>query len=80
MIVVKRRSGRQSGEALPARTELAANNVFTFLTDAPAAVNANGAVWFKDSVLYGSTDKDVAAEFEIQLPGVTTLSAEDIVL
>ncbi len=66
--------------AIDARTGLTANDVFTFLTDAPMAANANGAIWFKDGVLYGSTDKDAAAEFEIQLPGVTILSPKDIVL
>lgn len=42
--------------------------------------NANGAVWFDSGVLYGSTDKDFDAEFQIDLTGVASLSAADLIL
>lgn len=42
--------------------------------------NANGALWFNNGVLYGSTDKDVEAEFQIELTGVKSLSVDEIVL
>lgn len=41
---------------------------------------ANGALWFRDGILYGSTDKDVAAEFEIELTGATSMTAADFIL
>jgi hypothetical protein len=42
--------------------------------------NANGALWFKNGILYGSTDKDVEAEFQIELTGVKSLNVDEIVL
>lgn len=44
------------------------------------AGNANGALWFENGVLYGSNDKDLAAEFQIELTGVAELSANSIIL
>lgn len=42
--------------------------------------NANGALWFDNGVVYGSTDRDLAAEFQLELTGVTSVSAADFVL
>lgn len=42
--------------------------------------NANGAVWFENGVVYASTDRDLAAEFQIELVGVASLDATDLVL
>lgn len=64
------------------------NDAFTFygnLTQEQVATtitkaNANGALWFSNGVLYGSTDKDVAPEFQIELIGVTTVFITDFIL
>lgn len=58
------------------------NDAFTFVGTSAAlnAGNANGALWFDNGVLYGSNDKDLAAEFQIELTGVTELSVDSIVL
>lgn len=55
---------------------------FVWLTDKTAlnTANANGAVWFDAGVLYGSTDKDIAPEFEIELSGVLVLNESDLKL
>lgn len=42
--------------------------------------NANGALWFDNGVVYGSTDRDLAAEFQIELTGITAVTAADFVL
>jgi hypothetical protein len=42
--------------------------------------NAYGAVWFENGILYGSNDRDTAAEFQIELVGVTFISQTDLVL
>jgi hypothetical protein len=42
--------------------------------------NANGAIWFENGILYGSNDRDTAAEFQIELIGVTNISIADLVL
>lgn len=58
------------------------NDAFAFIGDSSklTTVNSNGAVWFENGVLYGSNDKDLAAEFQIELLGVTSLSTTDFVL
>ncbi|MFO1329000.1 MAG: calcium-binding protein [Rubrivivax sp.] len=67
--------------AIDARAGFTRNDAFTFLGgDAPTLANANGALWFRDGVLYASTDADVAPEFEIALTGVASLSEDDLVL
>ena len=67
--------------AIDAKLGGALNDAFTFLgTNAPTLANANGALWFKNGVLYGSTDGDIASEFEIAFTGVVSLSASDFVL
>lgn len=66
--------------AIDAKAGFTNNDAFTFLTQAPTTSNANGVLWVSNGVLYGSTDRDVAAEFEIELTGVTSLTAADFVL
>lgn len=58
------------------------NDAFAFIGDSSklTTANSNGAVWFENGVLYGSNDKDLAAEFQIELLGVTSLSSTDFVL
>jgi Ca2+-binding RTX toxin-like protein len=66
---------------IDAKLGFSKNDAFVFLgASAPTLATANGALWFRDGVLYGSTDKDVAAEFEIALTGVTSMSASDFIL
>ena len=58
------------------------NDAFAFIGDSSklTTANTNGALWFENGVLYGSNDKDLAAEFQIELLGVTSLSSTDFVL
>ena len=58
------------------------NDEFTYVGAAAnvTTANANGAVWFENGILYGSNDRDTAAEFQIQLVGVTDLLATDLIL
>jgi hypothetical protein len=72
-------------KAIDAKTGTTANDTFTFLgSTAPTEANANGVVWFStqngNSVLYGSTNLDAAPEFQIQLTGVSSILASDLVL
>ncbi len=66
--------------AIDAKASVAGNDAFTLLAEAPAPGGASGVLWFVDGVLYGSTDNDVAAEFQIELTGVTSLAAENLVV
>lgn len=57
------------------------NDAFTFVAaNDVSTANARGAVWFDDGMLYGSTDRDVHAEFKIELTGVHNLDANELVL
>ena len=65
--------------AIDAKAGFTKNDAFVFLGgDAPTLANANGALWLKAGVLYGSTDADVAPEFEIALTGVSSLTEADL--
>ncbi len=66
--------------AIDANVGVAGNDAFTLLTEAPVAGNTAGVLWFADGVLYGSTDSDVAAEFQIELTGVTSLAVENLLV
>ena len=68
--------------AIDAKRGLTRNDSFQWLADKNALTpdNANGAVWFDSGVLYGSTDKDIAPEFQIDLTGVISLSESDVIL
>ena len=70
---------------LDASSITAANNAFTFLgTAAFTLANDNGGLrYFQqngNTIIQGSTDDDIAAEFEIELTGLHTLMANDFVL
>jgi hypothetical protein len=58
------------------------NDAITYVGAAAnvTTANANDAVWFENGILYGSNDRDTAAEFQIQLVGVTDLLATDLIL
>lgn len=67
---------------IDAKSSVRGNNSFTFL-DSNSTVttrNADGALWVIDDVVYGSTDRDIAAEFSIQVIGAINLTASDFVL
>ncbi|MNZ92304.1 Poly(beta-D-mannuronate) C5 epimerase 6 [compost metagenome] len=65
---------------LDANTLTAANEAFSFIGANAFGSNATGQLRFVNSILYGSTDADSAAEFEVQLLGATSLSALDLVV
>lgn len=68
--------------SIDAMTGYRSNDAFKFIgggADLNLA-NANGALWFEKGVLYGSTDRDLTAEFQIELTGVTSVAAIDLVL
>lgn len=65
--------------ALDANLLTAAHDAFSFIGgDAFSDINATGQLRFADGVLYGSSNADNAAEFAIQLIGVTTVTQDDL--
>lgn len=68
--------------AIDAKAGFSRNDSFTFIGGAAdlTLAKANGAVWFDNGVVYASADKDLAAEFQIELTRVTSLTAADFVL
>jgi Ca2+-binding RTX toxin-like protein len=67
--------------AIDAKNGFGSNDAFKFVTSASLNVNnANGALWFENGVLYGSNDKDIAAEFHIEIVGASAISAVDIIM
>ena len=68
--------------AIDAKSGNWTNDAFTYVGAAAnvTTANANGAVWFENGILYGSNDRDTAAEFQIQLVGVTDLLVTDLIL
>ncbi|WP_137886762.1 calcium-binding protein [Pseudomonas sp. 2FE] len=66
---------------LDANTSTTANDAFSLIGSAAfSGTNAAGQLRFANGVLYGSTDADSAAEFEISLLGVSTLSNVDFIV
>ncbi|MNP27849.1 Serralysin precursor [compost metagenome] len=65
---------------LDANTATSADNPFDGFIDSTAAFTAAGQLKFSAGVLYGNTDRDSAAEFAIQLVGVSTLNTTDLIL
>jgi Ca2+-binding RTX toxin-like protein len=63
---------------LDANLATAANDAFSFIGASAFSSNATGQLRFAGGVLYGSTDADTAAEFEIQLVGVSNLQTADL--
>jgi Ca2+-binding RTX toxin-like protein len=64
---------------LDANTATATNEAFIFIGSSAFGSNAAGQLRFAGGMLYGSTDADSAAEFEIQLLGVSTLNTTDLI-
>lgn len=58
------------------------NDAFVFIGSAAelSLANANGAVWFENGIVYGSNDRDLDAEFQIEVMGVQELVSTDFVL
>lgn len=67
---------------IDARSGNWSNDAFTYVGASAnvTSANANGALWFENGILYGSTDRDTAAEFQIELIGLIQLSMTDLVL
>ena len=67
---------------IDARTGNWTNDAFVYVGAATrvTSANANGALWFENGILYGSNDRDTAAEFQIALVGLTELSLTDLIL
>lgn len=57
-----------------------ANDAFTAFIASVTAFSAAGQLRLNGNVLYGNTDTDIAAEFAIQLTGISTLTTADFVL
>ncbi|WP_460154579.1 type I secretion C-terminal target domain-containing protein [Pseudomonas sp. S2_G10] len=64
---------------LDANLATVANDAFSFIGSSAFSSNAAGQLRFAGGILYGSTDADTAAEFEIQLLGVNTLKVTDLI-
>jgi Ca2+-binding RTX toxin-like protein len=59
----------------------AGHEAFSFIgSDAFSEFDASGQLRFADGILYGSSNADSAAEFEIQLIGVASLSQSDLLV
>nr|WP_276617181.1 calcium-binding protein [Pseudomonas syringae] len=56
------------------------HDAFVFIGNAAFSANNSGELRFADGVLYGNIDDNVGADFEIQLTGVQTLQAADIIV
>lgn len=68
--------------AIDAKVGSRLNDAFKFIGGASALTSSNayGAVWFENGFLYASNDQDIAPEFQLELVGVVTLTANEIVL
>ena len=64
---------------LDANLATTANDAFSFIGSSAFSSNATAQLRFAGGILYGSTDADTAAEFEIQLVGVSTLHTADLI-
>ncbi|CAK0764898.1 serralysin [Gammaproteobacteria bacterium] len=65
---------------LDANTATTANDAFATFISSSANFTAAGQLKFINQVLYGNTDTDNAAEFAIQLTGLTALTTSDLIL
>ena len=65
---------------IDANTTAGGNNAFTKLFNSTAAFTTPGQLKFTGGILYGNTDSDSAAEFSIQLTGISKLSSSDFIL
>lgn len=65
--------------AIDANITSTTNDAFAFIGNAAFSANATGQLRFANGILFGSVDTDNAAEFEIQLLGVNSLSASSLI-
>ncbi|MGQ7816036.1 M10 family metallopeptidase C-terminal domain-containing protein [Metapseudomonas furukawaii] len=65
---------------LDANAATVANDAFTAFIGSAAAFTQAGQLKLANGVLYGNTDADSAAEFAIQLTGISGLSTSDLIL
>ncbi len=66
--------------AIDARPDTDAKDAFVFIGNAAFSANTTGELRFADGVLYGNLNDDVAPDFEIQLTGVQSLQAADVIV
>jgi parallel beta-helix repeat protein len=64
---------------LDAKPLTAGSDAFNFIGSQAFGSDATGQLRFADGVLYGSTNADATAEFEVQLVGVKELHAADFI-
>jgi serralysin len=65
---------------IDANTQAAGNSAFTKVIGNSASFTAPGQLKVSGGVLYINTDGDAAAEFSVQLSGITQLSLGDFIL
>lgn len=65
---------------IDANPKVSGNNAFTKLFNSNTAFTAPGQLKFTGGILYGNTDSDSAAEFSIQLTGISKLALSDFIL
>ncbi|MBB2496752.1 beta strand repeat-containing protein [Aquipseudomonas ullengensis] len=65
---------------LDANALTSTNDAFSFIGTKAFSGDATGQLRFSNGVLYGSTDADVTAEFEISLLGVASLSSTNFIV
>lgn len=65
---------------LDANLATSTNDAFSFIGSKAFSSNATGQLRYANGVIYGSTDADTSAEFEISLIGVASLSSTDFIL
>ncbi|RMV68179.1 M10 family metallopeptidase C-terminal domain-containing protein [Pseudomonas coronafaciens] len=63
-----------------AQTLTDTRDAFTFIGNAAFSPSNTGELRFADGVLYGNVDDNIEADFEIQLTGVQSLQAADILV
>lgn len=64
---------------LDANALTSTNDAFSFIGNKAFSNDATGQLRFANGVLYGSTDADTTAEFEIQLLGVASLDSSGLI-
>lgn len=64
---------------LDANSATTENDAFTAIIDGSSAFSAAGQLQLVNGVLYGNTDADAAAEFAIQLIGVSSVTLADFI-
>lgn len=74
------RADRLDLSGVDANAATARNDAFTFVGTLSAFKgDASGLLRFSNGILYGSTDADTAAEFEIRLTGVSLFEASSLI-